>query len=394
MAGRSGAAPGPAAVVVPQHPGPPGVQVAYHPLLAEVRGYAADGRPVLAAGTPAGYTATELRAYLRLHGNGAGQTVAILDAFDNPYAMRDVNTYSAKFGLPLACTKQRTKNCFRFTVVHPFGIGGLDTGWVLEESLDVQMVHAIAPKAAITLVEARNNSNTAMYRALGYATGLHPDAISNSWSFGGEFSTETSFDHYCQLATGVCTFSTGDSGHPGGYPAYSPAVIAVGGTSLGLTPAGAVTSETAWSGSGGGISTYESRPAYQDRVNTFPRRGIPDVSFDADPNTGVAVYDSAGYGGYPGGWIQLGGTSVGAPAWAGILAAADQLRAAAGKPPLTAAGHEAQQALYRLGSGLYDITTGSNGSCGAVCTAGPGYDFVTGLGSPRPGIDTALAAAP
>jgi subtilase family serine protease len=106
------------------------------------------------------------------------------------------------------------------------------------------------------------------------------------------------------------------------------------------------------------------------------------------------VYSSA-----DGGWLQVGGTSVGSPAWAGILASADQLRAAAGQGALTSAGYEAQQALYGLATGqdgqpLYDVTSGSNGSCGAVCTAGPGYDFVTGLGSPRPGIDTALAAAP
>jgi subtilase family serine protease len=212
--------------------------------------------------------------------------------------------------------------------------------------------------------------------------------ISNSWGFGGELAGESAYDHFCQLSAGVCTFSTGDLGNPGGYPAYNPAVIAVGGTSLDLTAAGAVGPETGWFHSGGGLSAFEPRPAYQDKVNTFTARGIPEVSFDADPQTGVAVYDSAS-----GGWVELGGTSTGAPAWAAILAVADQLRAAHGKRPLTAAGYEAQRALYQLCSGLYDVTTGSNGGCGAVCTAGPGYDFVTGLGSPRAGIDTALAAA-
>jgi subtilase family serine protease len=384
----SAARSGPAVVALPQHPGLPGVPFARHPLLVRVRGYTAGGRPVLAASAPGGYTARQLRAYLRLHGSGAGQTVAIVDAFDDPYASSDINTYSAQFGLPATCTRTRTRGCFHFTVARPFGIGGLDLGWAAEESLDVDMVHAIAPRASIVLVEARNNMVGPMFRALGYAATLHPAVISNSWGLGGELASESADDHLCRLAGGVCTFATGDLGNPGGYPAYNPAVIAIGGTSLGLTAAGAILSETAWPESGGGVSAFEPRPAYQDQVNTFPNRGIPDVSFDADPRTGVAVYDSAS-----GGWIEPGGTSVGAPAWAAILAVADQLRAAHSKGPLTAVGYEAQRALYQLRSGLYDITTGSNGSCGTVCTAGPGYDFVTGLGSPRPGIDTALAAA-
>jgi subtilase family serine protease len=381
--------------------GPHGTRVASLPLLVKVRGYTRAGRAVLAAGAPGGYTATELRDYLQLTGTGAGQTVVIADAYDDPYAQSDITTYSRQFGLPLPCTAKRTTNCFHFTRLHPFGIGGLNADgqdWTLEESLDIEMVHAMAPRASIVLAEARNsvsaNTKTGLLGVLGYAPRLHPAVISDSWSFGGEVANETSYDHYCQLTTTVCTFSAGDSGYPGGYPAYNPAVIAVGGTSLDLTAAGAVTSETAWSSGGGGVSAYEPRPAYQDAVSTQTGRGIPDVSFDADPSTGVAVYSSA-----DGGWLEVGGTSVGAPAWAGILAAADQLRAAAGKPALTAAGNEAHQALYGLSTGqagqpLFDVTTGSNGSCGAVCTAGPGYDFVTGLGSPRSGIDTALAAAP
>jgi subtilase family serine protease len=385
-------APGPAVVAVPQHAWPAGVPYALHPLLARVRGRTASGAPVLAAGTPAGYGAGALRAYLRLRGDGAGQTVAIVDAFDDPYATRDINIYSRQSGLPSACpaTGPHSRNCFSFTRVHPYGIGGLDPGWALEESLDVDMIHALASHAAIVLVEARNNTLAAMYQALAYAAALHPAVISNSWTLGGERPGEYTRDRYCQLATGVCTFATGDHGHPGGYPAYNPAVIAVGGTTLALTPSGAVTSETAWAGSGGGVSQFEPRPPYQQpAINPYAGRGIPDVSFDADPASGVAVYDSAS-----GGWLDVGGTSAGAPAWAAILAAADQLRAATGRPPLTAARAQAQRALYHLRRGLADITTGANGRCGPVCTAGPGYDLVTGLGSPRPGIDTALATAP
>jgi subtilase family serine protease len=391
----AGAAPagGPTAVAVPQRSGPPGVLMASHPLMLEVRGHAADGRPLYATGAPGGYTAGELRSYLRLHGTGAGQTVAIVDAFDDPYAHAELNAYSAQFGLPRVCPAKRSTrvaaNCFGLRRLLPFGNGGIDTGWSLEESLDIEMVHALAPRASIDLVEARSNSLAALFKALGYAAGLHAAVISNSWGFGGELRTEASYDHYCRLATSVCTFSTGDAGHPGGYPAYNPSVVAVGGTTLSLTASGRVESETAWSLGGGGVSKYESRPAYQAAtVNPHHGRGIPDVSFDADPDTGVAVYNVAN-----GGWLEVGGTSVGAPAWAGILAVVDQLRAAVGEGPLTAAGYQAQQALYHLTQGLADITKGSNGGCGRVCTAGPGYDFVTGLGSPRSGIDTALAAA-
>jgi subtilase family serine protease len=385
--GAGGAGPG--VFVVPQHPGPPGVPIANHPLLLEVRGHTATGRPLVATGAPGGYTATQLRAYLKLHGTGAGQTVAIVDAFDDPYALSDLTTYSKQFSLPLPCTSTRTSNCFPFQRVHPYGVGSLDTGWVAEETLDVEMVHSLAPRASIVLVEAHDDTLPQMFRALAYAAGLHPAVISNSYTLSGEIPTESSYDHYCQLAAGVCTSSTGDLGYPGAYPAYNPSAVAVGGTTLSLTADGTVTSETAWDDSGGGVSQYEPRPAYQNAVNPYAGRAIPDVSFDADLNTGVAIYSAA-----LGGWLEAGGTSVGAPAWAGILASADQLRVAAGKPRLTAARYEVQRALYGLSSGLYDVKTGSNGACGSICTARPGYDFVTGLGSPRPGIDTALAAAP
>ncbi len=387
------AAGGPTAMAVPQRRGPRGVPVASHPLMVKVRGHGADGRPLYVTGAPGGYTAGELRAYLRLHGTGAGQTVAIVDAFDDPYARTNLNAYSAQFGLPRICPAKRAqapaKNCFSFRRLHPFGIGGLDPGWSLEESLDTEMVHALAPRASIVLVEARNDSVKNMFKALAYAGGLHPAVISNSWTLGTEVPSEYTYDHYCHLSAGVCTFSTGDTGHPGGYPADNPSVVAVGGTTLSLSASGVVHSETAWADSGGGVSRYEPRPGYQvPTMNPHLGRGIPDVAFDADPDTGVAVYDTAN-----GGWLEVGGTSVGAPAWAGILAVADQLRAASGDAALTAAGFEAQRVLYQLTRGLADITSGSNGSCGQVCTAGPGYDFVTGLGSPRPGIDTALAAA-
>jgi subtilase family serine protease len=383
-------APSPEVMAVPQHAGPSGVRTARHPLMVKVLGHDAHGRPLVASGAPGGYTAAQLRTAAGLRGTGKGQTVAIVDAFDDPYAADDLKTYSAQMGLPGVCGRNKKKNCITFTQLHPDGVGGFDPGWGLETSLDIDMVHALAPEADITLIEAADNSDVAMFRAIDHAAALHPAAISNSWGFdGGEDPAEATFDSHCQLADSICLFSSGDAGHPGIYPAYNPHVLAVGGTNLSLDRAGNVLGETAWFEGGGGISQFEPRPAYQDAVNPNPGRGIPDVSFDADPATGVAVYFTG-----LGGWLSVGGTSAGAPAWAGILAAADELRAATGKPALTAANDQAQNTIYHLTSGLADITSGTNGSCGAVCTAGPGYDFVTGLGSPRPGIDTALAAAP
>ncbi len=380
----------PSAVEVPQHPGQPGAVRARHPLMLKVRGYDAQGKPLFASGAPGGYTAAQLRASVGLQGTGNGQTVAVVDAYDDPYATQDLNAYSAQMGLPGVCKGNKTKGCFSFTRLAPYGVGGLDAGWATETALDLEMIHTMAPDASIVLVEAVDNQVDSLFQADDYAASLHPAAISNSWGVDGEDPTETTYDSHCRLADSVCVFSAGDSGNPGGYPAYNPSVLAVGGTRLSLDRAGNVLGETAWAGSGGGVSQYEPRPAYQPAtLNPNAGRGIPDVSFDADPLTGVAVYATV-YNG----WLEVGGTSVGAPAWSGILAAADELRAAAGKPALTAANAEVQHAVYQTTSGLADITDGSNGSCADVCTAKPGYDFITGLGSPRSGIDTALAAAP
>ncbi len=368
-------------------------------------GTAGCGTPQLSAAAPRGYSPARLRAYLRLRGTGQGQRVVIVDAFDNPYVARDITIFSKRFGLPLPCGKTAGRGCFRFSVVHPYGFGGADPGWALESDLDVQMVHAIAPQAAITLVEAYDNSTASMFRAVGYGAARRPAPAAISMSWGApEFSGETANDGHCALARSVCVVAAGDSGYPGTYPAYDPYAVAVGGTHLELTRAGRVAAEEGWCcgpwpghGTGGGVSRYEPRPAYQAQVSTYRGRGMPDVSFDADPVTGVPVYDTFGVGGQNG-WFRLGGTSVGAPAWAGILAAADQLRAAAGKAPLGGAGLRALSAVYgmRHGTGFGDITQGVDNllACTSpvqACQAHPGFDLVTGWGSPRPGIDTALA---
>lgn len=389
----------PAAVAVPQaaHTGAGWTE---HPLMAKVRGWKST-TPQLTSAEPSGYTPARLRASLHLTGTGKGQTVAVVDAFHNPYAEQDLATYSKRFGLPGPCGGQVKPGCFTFSTALPYGTAGTDPGWALESNLDVQMVHAMAPEAGIVLVEARDNSLISMLQAVDYAAGLRASVISNSYG-GAEFAGETDADRHCALASALCVFSSGDQGNPGGHPAFSPYALAVGGTTLGLTPDGKVDYEAAWCCStgagGGGISAYEPRPAYQDKVNSHPHRAIPDVSFDADPYTGVPVYDTVGQNGQNG-WFQLGGTSAGAPAWAGIVAAADQLRVKAKRPVLSGAGFQAQKLIYGMPHDAFrDITRGVNNrtQCTSevqTCRAGPGYDSVTGWGSPQSGIDTALAAA-
>jgi subtilase family serine protease len=366
------------------------------PLELHVHGYTKAGGPVLAQTAPAGYAPATIGSYLGLTGNGAGQTVAVVDAYRDPNITSDVNTFSKQFGLPRICgTAGAPAPCFNFKVSAPDGTAGQDSGWALETSLDVEWIHAIAPRATVRLVTAHDASFASMWAAVTDAAALAPAAISMSWGdSAGEFSGESFYDWHCQLAHSVCVAATGDFGHPGEYPAYNSAALAVGGTTLQIGAGGTVDSEVAWSSSGGGLSYFEPKPAGQQGVSQGPRRGIPDVSFDADPNTGVAVYDSVPYEGQTG-WFQVGGTSVGAPAWSAILAATDQLRVAAGKRPLAAAGGQASRAVYAASSTLGDITTGPpNGRCPGECHAGPGYDYVTGLGSPRAGVDQALAAAP
>lgn len=232
------------------------------------------------------------------------------------------------------------------------------------------------------------NSDTNLFDAVSYAGNtLGATEVSMSWG-GSEFSGETTYDSDMTHTGTFYTASSGDSGHGAGYPAASPDVIGVGGTTLngcsGTSCAG-FTSETAWSGSGGGSSVVESIPTFQSSYKgavfgastinglTSGDRGIPDVSFDANPSSGVSIYDSTRYQGQSG-WFTVGGTSVGAPNWAGILAAG----AAAGKTAL-----QGDSAIYSGGysTNLRDITSGTNGSCGTDCTAGTGYDLVTGLGS-------------
>ena len=366
---------------------------ARHPLQLKVLGRRTDATPLLAGSGTSGYTPAQVRSYLGLTGNGAGQTIAIVTAYDAPNAAKDLAVFNAAFDLPAPPS---------FRKVNQTGgtkLPAVNAGWALEAALDVQWAHAVAPAASILLVEATTNSLANLMTALSYAAGQPGvTVISGSWGIP-EYSRQKDYDARCRLTTAVCVFASGDTGNPPVYPATGPWAIGVGGTTLGLDPNGAVLSETAWSGSGGGVSAYTPKPTWQSSVSAL-RRATPDVAYAGDPATGFAVYSSTSYDGQSG-WFQMGGTSAGAPQWAGILAAANQLRKAVGKPLLSAVNASGATPLHTLlyGTGvrstsaLADVTTGSNGTCGTVCNAGPGYDTVTGLGSPRRGLDVVLRDA-
>ncbi len=299
---------------------------------------------------------------------GGTATIAIVDAYDNPKAESDLATFSTQFGLP-ACTTQN--GCFR--KVNQTGgtrYPRANAGWALEIALDIQWAHAIAPGANILLVEASSNSFANLVAAVDYAR-AHAGYVSSSWG-ASEFSGETGYDgHFASPAGRTVSFfvSAGDNGLPAEYPSSSPNVISVGGTKLTFNADGSLASETGWSDGGGGCSLYETATTPQaapgtgyDLVGCGTTRATPDVSLDADPASGVSVFDSYGYNGRTG-WFTVGGTSASAPMWAARSAVAG-------------AHVDAAYVYGRDAATFRDVTEGNNG---AACTAG--YDLCTGRGS-------------
>ncbi|HEV2377353.1 MAG TPA: S53 family peptidase [Streptosporangiaceae bacterium] len=357
------------------------------PLVTKVLGHTRDGKPVFASKAPTGLPPGVIAKVYNLSGlspnsgAGKGQVIAIVDAYRDATALADLNTFNKQYGyaqLSTCTSLAQAGPCFK--AYSPQGTPGTNGPWNEEESLDIEWAHAEAPAAKIVLVQTKDAFAASMFSGVTYAgTTLKATEVSMSW--GTSVFVGQTFAHPGTLYTA----SSGDTGHGSSYPAAFPNVIAVGGTTLGgcFPPScpGTV-HETAWSGSGGGIASFEKIPGYQSSYSglvsgaatinalTSGKRGIPDVSFDANPGTGVAIYSSTA-----GGWQQVGGTSVGAPNWAGILAAG----ASAGKTAL-----QGGKAIYSGGytANLRDITSGTNGGCGTDCTAGKGYDLVTGLGSP------------
>ena len=336
---------------------------------------------------------------------GAGQTIYLIDAYSDPDVAAELAAFDTKFGLP-GCTVQSvsataslplaaaSSSACTFAIVDSTTAGKLtslapayNSGWATEIALDVQWAHATAPLARIILINAPDSSTTSFDGAVALANAMGPGIV--SMSFGADEGNWTSSASTVFSGSGMTyRASAGDSGPAVNWPAVAPNVVAVGGTSLQYNGSGA-RSESVWSDTGGGVSLYTAVPAYQNNavpgVGTLSHRSVSDVAFNADPNTGqyLAVMEPGSTGIS---WASAGGTSIGAPQWAGLIAVANAMRAAASKAALG----DPHSALYQqigavpgsYASAFYDVTKGSNGSC-ATCSARTGYDQVTGLGTPN-----------
>jgi hypothetical protein len=339
--------------------------------------------------------------------DGKGQTIAIVAAYDNPSIYLSLDAFDTQFGLTTngqSLYNQYGPASSFLTVLNQSGqstslpatdpSGAGTDNWEVEESLDVEWVHAMAPGAQIVLVEANSQSLSDLMAGVATAASQPGvSVVSMSWGFVEGLdvlaSDEAMYDSYFTTPGVTFIASTGDSGAAvPQYPAFSPNVVAVGGTSLTLNADNSYNSETGWGynstslgefiGSGGGISQYETEPAYQQGVQSTGSRTTPDVSLVADPNTGAWISDPYNLPATSSFEI-VGGTSLSAPAWAGLLAITNQGRVAAGASVLDSSSpNETQQALYMLPQSDYNvITSGSNGYA-----ANSGYNLVTGLGTP------------
>jgi subtilase family serine protease len=349
----------------------------------------ADNRGPQFMGGPVGLGPTQIQSAYKLAGlNAAGRTVAIVDAYDNPRAESDLAQYRKTFGLP-ACTT--ANGCFKKVnqngAASPLPAG--DYGWAMEISLDLDTVSAACPTCHILLVEANSPTTGDLGTAVNTAAAT-PGVVAISNSYGGnEDSTITGADHYFNHPGIAVTASSGDSGYGVSWPASSPYVTAVGGTTLKAASNARGWTETAWSGAGSGCSAFEPKPAWQHDTGCPTHRTVADVSADADPNSGLGVYDTYNSCGSSSfcdmlirlgvaqgldGWAQVGGTSLSSPLIASVYALAGN----------TSAINYGSFPYSHTGS-LFDVTSGSNGSCGGsyLCTAGTGYDGPTGLGTPN-----------
>lgn len=315
--------------------------------------------------TPIGLTPEKIKAVYHLPDSGGNGTVAIIDAYDAPTIENDLSIFSKQFHLSTCTIKN---GCLE---IHKM-ISGLkkDNGWAGETALDVEWVHAIAPKAKILLVEATSASGENLLKAVDFARNRQ-DVVAVSMSWGGaEFEAMNKLDNYFVSIYGATFFaSSGDNGTGVQWPAVSMNVIGVGGTTLNFNNDGSFKSETAWEGSGGGVSSYVSEPIFQTAYRILKlnrKRAVPDVSYNANPSSGFSVYQN-------GRWLMVGGTSAGAPQWAALRALGKNITISK---------------LYEDASGpdyasyFRDILKGINGDCKTFCNAKKNYDTVTGLGSP------------
>jgi subtilase family serine protease len=329
-------------------------------------------KPAATRSFAGGYAPADLVAAYSVPAGGAGRTIAIVDAYDNPTAEADLAAYRSQFALPVCST---ANGCFRKVnqrgAAAPLPAGNV--GWGTEIALDLDMASAICPKCALLLVEADSTSLNALGAAVDTAARLGANVISNSYG-GSEFSSEASFQSHWNHPGIAITASSGDSGYGVQFPAASSSVVAVGGTRLVRSSTTRGWTETAWSGAGSGCSRFISKPSWQKDTGCG-RRTVADLSAVADPSTGVAVYDSYGSSG-GNNWFIFGGTSVAAPIVAAMYAVAGNTSTVYNP-----------SAAYKTPTSLWDVTSGSNGNCGAsaayLCKAGTGYDGPTGMGTPH-----------
>lgn len=347
----------------------PGFMACLDLIRTDVHGVLADA--MAPGATPSGYGPSQLQSAYKLPSStaGSGETVAIVDAYNDPHAAADLAVYRSKYGLP-ACTT--ASGCFKRVsqTGSTTSLPATNAGWATEESLDMDMVSAICPLCHIILVEATTASSANLGAAVDEAAKLGANAISNS--YGGADASDATWGKYYDHPGIAVTASAGDSGYGVSYPASSTYVTGVGGTSLNTSSNSRGWSEKAWNGTGSGCGKYNAKTSGQATVTTdCTHKAVSDVAAVADPNTGVAVYDSTSYQGSVG-WQVYGGTSVASPIIASVYALAG------------VSANDNPSYPYSHASSLFDVTSGSNGSCSTkiLCTAGVGWDGPTGLGTP------------
>jgi subtilase family serine protease len=326
------------------------------------------------APTGFGYGRPQLVSAYKLPSSSKVLNVAVVDTYNDPKAVADVAFYRKSWGLP-ACNSKTGAGCLTVTnqngKTSPLPKNSGSTGWATEESLDVDMVSAICPSCHIFLVEASAPSTADLGTGVDSAVKvLGAKFVSNSYGGAQSSSDPTADKKYFEHAGAAITASAGDSGYGVSYPSASQYVTSVGGTSLTKSSGSRGWSETVWNGTGSGCSQFEAKPKWQTHSGC-KHRIANDVSADADPNTGVAIYDTYDQGG----WLQVGGTSVSSPIIASVYALADNLKA----------GAFPSSDSYSHTSSLFDVTSGSNGSCSPafLCHAEKGYDGPTGNGTPN-----------
>ena len=314
---------------------------------------------------PQGISPDQIKKIYNLPKTGGHGTIAIIDAYDDKTMESDLSVFDKDFNLPDCTTKN---GCFEQHLMQ--ANTSTNSGWAGETALDVEWAHAIAPNAKILLVEAKTPSGANLLNAIDYAAS-RSDVVAVSMSWGGDETVEEkSLDsHFVSKYGAVFFASSGDNGWGASWPAASPNVVSVGGTSLLLKNDGSLNKEIAWSGSGGGVSVYETQPDFQKNYS-IPKcngmRAIPDVAYNADPQSGFSTYSNKK-------WYVVGGTSAAAPQWAAI----QSLGLSASNKNLYSDKATSSYTKY-----FRDIVSGKNGDCKYYCQAAKHYDYITGLGSP------------